>query len=190
MEITLEALGLSKEQIQERVINLTVERLLYSTGYDEECDETDEPTKFQKQLKDRVVQRIDQAIDNIAAKHVLPNIETLIEDFVLQETNSWGERKGKPVTFTEYLVQRADAYMREPVNYNGQDREQYGRNRSGWSSSSERLAYMINDKLQYEISNALKNSLKTVQESIGDSVAQSVKMRLKDITTNIQVAVK
>lgn len=188
MEITLEALGLSQAQIQDRVIELVVDRLLSSTGYDEYGDEVDEPSKFEKAMKDRIKRRVDQSIDEIAGQHVIPNVDNFLINFVIQKTNDWGEAKGEPVTFVEYIAERAEAYMREKVDGNGKSRSEAGG--YSWSGKQERLTYLIDNKLQFAISTALKGSLKTVQESIGESVAETIRAQLKQITTDIKVAVK
>ncbi|MEL7111405.1 MAG: hypothetical protein AAGK93_00525 [Pseudomonadota bacterium] len=165
-----------------------VERLLYSEGFDEDGDIEIKSTKFQKQMKERIVAQVDGAIENIAAKNVLPNVEQYLLGFAIERTNQWGERKGEPVSFVEYITGRADEYIREKVDSQGRSKAEAGG--YSWSAKQERLAYLIDKHLQYAIENSLAKNLKTVQESIAESVAETVRLRLKEVTTKINVAVK
>ena len=117
MGIDLKALDISKEEIEDRIVNTVSEAILSSVGYDSEGDEAFGNSAFHKKTKELIQKRIDDAIYALAERHVLPNITSHIENLVLQETTKWGEKVGKPITFIEYLTLRADAYMREEVNF-------------------------------------------------------------------------
>ena len=47
------------------------------------------------------------------------HVTAYVESFCLTETNKWGKKTGKSMTFTEYLVQRAELYLTEKVDLRG-----------------------------------------------------------------------
>lgn len=188
MQITLEALGLTKEDISERVIASIVERMLYDV---DACDEEGNPvqsrSQFQDQLKDRVKQQITASIDEIAAKHVLPNVSIYLENLCLQETNRWGEKQGKSVTFIEYLIGAAERFMSEEVDYEGKpkgDSSSYN-----WKKSSTRVAHLVHKHLQYSIETAMKGALADANSAIVGGLEHAVKIKLAEVQANLKVAV-
>lgn len=136
-----EALGISKKELQDRV----VDRL---------CSEiTDDLyTKLQKQTQEYA----DKKVADLANKHVFPNINALIEDLTLQKTNQWGEKVGEKVTFIEYLIKQAEAYMNEPLDSQGKTREE---NPFQWQKKQTRIMYLINNHLHNSIESAMKNAI-------------------------------
>lgn len=185
--ITLESLGLSQEDIAERVVDRIVDRLLNSYVADEDDEDVATSSKYMTNLQELVHKKINESVENIAAKHVLPNIETYLEGLCLQETNSWGEKKGKPVTFIEYLVQRAEAYMLEEVNYEGKSKGQNGS--YSWSKSGTRISYLVNQHLQYSIQTAMQNALKDANSHIVGGLEQAIKIKLAEVQNSIKVGV-
>lgn len=188
MELSLEALGLSKEDVADRVVERIAEQLLssYATDEDGELVETGH-SPFKKMLQDRIIARVNQSIDEIAAKHVLPNVTSYLENLCLQETNQWGEKKGKPVSFIEYLVQRAEAYLQEPVSHQGKTQKEDTYN---WRSNTTRVSYLIHEHLQYAISTAMKTALDGANKTIVGGIEKAVRIALEQVAGTLKVDVK
>lgn len=188
MEITLEALGLKQADIADKVVDRIVERMLsQAETFDEEGDITDgEPTRFSKMIQDRIKKRIDDAVEGIAGKHLLPNVTAYLETLCLQETNKWGEKQGKTVTFIEYLVQRADAYMKEKVSHTGKTKEE---DSYSWRENTTRVSYLIHEHLQYAISRAMKEALTKANASITGGIETAVRVSLQNLTVSIPAPV-
>lgn len=121
-DLTLESLGLSQEDLAEKLVDRLAENLLTSINYDPEGGDWHSSSPFAKKLDKLVKDRLDQIVNDMAEKHVLPGVTKMVEDMMLQETNKWGEKKGEPVSFREYLVSRADHWMREQVDYKGKSK--------------------------------------------------------------------
>jgi hypothetical protein len=185
--LTIESLGLSKDDIADRVVDRLVDTMLHGYSLDQDGEEVAENTKFKAEIQERVKKRIDQAIDEIAGKHVLPNVAQYLETFCLQATNQWGEKKGERVTFVEYLVQRAEAYMAEKVNYAGKSKSEDGG--YSWSANTTRVAYMIDKHLQYSIETAVKTALSEANKQIAGGLVGAVKVQLENALANIRVGV-
>lgn len=188
MELSLEALGLSKEDVAERVIERIAEQMLSSYDQDDDGEKVERPSRFKEMLQKRIIERVNQSIDEIAAKHVLPNVTGYLENLCLQETNQWGEKKGAKVTFTEYLVQRAHAYMTEDVNYEGKSKAEVGS--YSWSKSTTRIASLVHKHLDYHIKDAMTKALATANSAIVGGLEAAVKTGLSQALAGLKVDVK
>lgn len=187
--ITLESLGFTQEDLQERVIERLCEQVLAGKGYDEDGNEFYQESQFKRKLDERIKAQVEQTINAIAEKHVLPNVAQYVETLTLQQTNAWGEKRGQPVTFIEYLVARAHAYIQEEVNYEGKSKAE-SRDSYGWSKSTTRIAYLVNKHLQYSIETAMKQALASANNAIAGGIEAAVKMKLQEVVGGLQIAVK
>lgn len=185
--ITLESLGFSKEDLQERVIEQLCSQVLSGKTYDEDGNEEWADSQFKRKLDDRIKAQVESSIAVMAEKHILPNVAHYVENLTLQQTNKWGEKQGKSVTFIEYLTQRAEAYIQEEVSYDGKTKEQGG---YGWNKSTTRIAYLVHQHLQYSIESAMKEALKTANSAIAGGIQEAVKIKLQEVVGGLQVAIK
>lgn len=186
MELTLESLGLSQEELQGRVVNALAERVLAGIGIDDDGTFTQRSQTAEK-LQEKLRKHIDAAIDDIAAKHVHPNVTQFIENLCLQETNKWGEKAGAKLTFIEYLVARAENYLREPVNYEGKAK---GEDSYSWSAKTTRIAHMVDRHLQFSIESAMKAALANANAAIVGGIEAAVKIKLDEVSKSLKVSVQ
>ncbi len=187
MSIDLQALGFTQEELQERVVERIVESVMTDRVYDPDSDsEYEQHSAFRADLKKRVKTRIDEKIDELAQKFVLPNVSEYIETLTLQQTNQYGEKKGEPITFIEYLVQRAQDYMQEKVNHSGKSKAE---DSYSWSGTQTRITYLINSHLQYSIETAMKDSLKLATGEIARGLHETTRLKLNEIAASMKVAV-
>lgn len=189
MSIDFQALGFTQEELQERVIARLCEQLLTGMDYDPDTgDDFPVASQFRRGVDERVKKQINDTINAIAEREVLPNVASYIESLTLQETTTWGEKKGAPVTFTEYLVARAQAYMQEEVSHDGKGKSEA----SGysWSSSKQtRIAYLIHQHLQYSISTAMKDALTVATGEIAKGIHETARHKLNEIAASLKVNV-
>lgn len=185
--ISFEALGLTKEDLQERVIDRICERALETLSFDEDGEGHAVPSKMSRQIDERIKEHIAATINALAEKHVLPNVSQYIENLTLQETSKWGEKVGKPVTFLEYLIQRAEAYIQEPVNYVGKTKAEEGYR---WSASQTRITYLVNKHLQYSIETAMNEALKTANSAIIGGIDAALKIKLQELADKMKIVVQ
>lgn len=187
--ITIEALGLTKDELTERIVRRAVDEMLSRTvvGYDEDGDDVvDEvPTQLANQIKAMVKDRIDAKITEIAEGHVLPRVSEYVENAVLQKTNAWGEKIGEPITFVEYMTQRADEYMRETVNYDGKSKKEAGD--YSFNGKQSRVTHLIERHLHHSIETGVKNALQSVNTTIGAALAETVKLKLQEAAASLKV---
>jgi len=185
--IDLEAIGISAEELQERVVDRIAERALNNLSFDEYGDPHARPSALKRKIDEEIQKRIDEAVTEIADKHILPNVSEYVETLTLQTTNKWGEKKGEPITFIEYLVERAHAYMTEEVDWNGKTKGvEYG----SFRKAGTRVAFMIDKHLQFNIEQAMTQALREVNGSIAKGLEETVKMKLAEILQGLKVTTK
>lgn len=187
-EISLDALGLDQDKLAEKLVDRLAQNMLTSIGYDEDGDDWFGTSQFASKLNNMVKARLDQVVTELADKHVLPRVNEMVEGLVLQQTNTWGEKVGKPVTFIEYLTQRADAYMQEEVDFDGKTKGERGG--YSWSKRSTRVAYMIDRHLHYSIENAMKAALANVNNSVATGLEEATKTAIREVTSKLTVKVE
>lgn len=194
MNIDLASIGLTKEELQDRVVSAIANSLLTTVRFNMDPDiNPDEDSGYvensllKRKLDAEVMKKIDEAITELGNKHVLPLVTSVIEGHVLQQTNQWGEKKGEPMTFIEYLIDRAGQYIREPVNYNGKSRAEDNYN---WSQKSTRVTWMIDKHLSLAIDKAMTSALKTANESIIGGLKEAVNVALRSVVVTTKTEVK
>jgi hypothetical protein len=168
--MNLEELGITKDELADRLVEALARDLNMDTT-----------------LGEMVRDRLHAKIQEVAEEHVLPRVDELIEGIVLQKTNAWGESQGEKKSFREYLVDRAEAYLREEVNFEGKSKAEH---RGGyWNKGQTRITHLVDQHLQYAIESALKDALKMVNEALTHGIAETVKMKMGEIAKSIKVKV-
>ncbi|MFD1121868.1 hypothetical protein ACFQ2T_05085 [Methylophilus flavus] len=188
MNIDVAALGFTQEELQERVIDRICQTLLSSMAYDDENDsEWPIESKFQNAIKKHVEAKVQETINKLAEKHVLPNVANYIETMTLTKTNQWGEKVGTGKTFIEYLTDQAQEYMNEMVDYQGKTKSQSGS--YSFNGTQTRLTHLVNNHLHYSIETAMKEALSIANSSIATGIQETVKVKLSDISKALKVSV-
>lgn len=177
--IELSELGLSKQELTDRVVEAIAEHFLSDDDYSRLID---------AKVNKMVVEQIDAAVEQLGDKIVGPRVAEMVETQCLQATNHWGEKTGDPLTFIEYLVQRAEGYLTEKVNHNGESREE-ARDTYQFKGAQTRVAHMVDAHIQYSISVALKKALESVNSQISQGIAETVKTQLAEILERLSVGV-
>lgn len=184
--LTLAQLGLTEETLADRLVDKLAKAMLESLQYDEESGEWYGESAFAKRLSARVADQLNSVVDTLAEKHILPRVAEMVETLTLQETNKWGEKLGKPLTFVEYLTQRADAWMREDVDYQGKTK---GQDSFSWKKSGTRVEYMIDKHLQYQISDAMTKAVSAANKSIVEGLQSAVNIKLGEIKVQLDTKI-
>ncbi len=186
--ITLESLGFTQEELQQRVVDQLCETAMARRVVDNEHGDNYMPSDVRKQLDKLVKDRCDEKIKEIADKFILPNVAHQVETLVIQKTNQYGEKTGEPVTFIEYLTKRAEQYLMEEVDHDGKTKEE---SRGGyWNKNQTRITYLINSHLEHHIGQAMKNALALTQEGVGKALLETAKIKLNEFATGIKLSVE
>lgn len=182
----LEELGITKNELVERVIERCCDRILLEHRVNSDGDNWDYDSPIAVSLKKIFQAHVDAALAEVVDKYILPKAAQYIENVTLQMTNKWGEKRGEPLTFLEYLTQRAEAYLTEEVDYNGKTR---GQDSCGWKADQTRIAFMVGKHLQYAIQTMMESAMKSANSAIVGGIEGAVKIKLAEVAEKLQVKV-
>lgn len=188
MELSLESLGITKEELQQRVVDQIVAQVMSTEYSDEDGEAVFQTSAFAKGLDAAVKERINAQVAKIAEQHVLPKVGEFVESICLQETNKWGEKTGRKMTLTEYMAERADAYLREQVSYDGKSKGE-GDSYS-WRGTQTRITYLVHQHLHYDVEKAIKEGITNATKVIGDGIRATVALKLAEVSNALKIEVK
>lgn len=179
---TLKALGISPEELGQRIVDQAVEALLNTTGFNPDTEEeTHYESRFKREIEARVQKVVDQKIAALAAVHILPRVGEMIEQADMRRTNGYGEAKSPPMTFKEYIAYRAEVYMTEDVDYHGKSKADLeARNEStyNWRSCGPRLTVLmrnyIRDSLEKQATAAITDVNKVIAKNIEQAARDAI----------------
>lgn len=188
----LKELGITKEELATRVVDRVAGRLLerrcgrYDPEDDDDYDSTC-PTEFSREIETLIRERIHEDVARLSEAHILPHVTAMVDDLTLQETTKWGEKKGKPVSFTEYLIERAGVYLEEEVNAKGNSRTE-GHDYD-WKSAGPRLKLLVRNRLNSRIAKAMEEAVAKLNASFADTITTTVKEQLAEFAEKLKVKV-
>lgn len=183
--MNLEELGISKEKLQELVVERVSEEVLHGRSQEEDGGET-----LSQRLRQLATDAADARVVALFAEYIEPRIAEFIDGLILQKTNEWGEAQGKSFTFIEYLIDRAEKHIAEPVDYRGRSESECKSQRDSFRKAQGRLVYMVDDKLQYSIKIAMEKAMEDANSVLADGIATTVKAQMADIAKNLKVSAK
>lgn len=177
-DITLSQLGISPENLETKLLEILAQDFWeksFAGSVDDEGRyhrlENFVLSKLEKQTKET----IDTAIEKLASETLGPAIETFIQNYKVQQTNSYGEKKGEAKTFTEYLMDRATNYCMQPVKYNGEPADSYGA-----KNDQTRITYLINKHLQSEIEKLVQKHIHEANKLFAKGLNETVRMMINE----------
>ena len=193
MMFDLNLLGMTQEELQHRVVDRAAEMMLKTTvlAYDSDTGgeyEEQYETPLTKRLSAIIKERIDAKFTKLADASILPRVTEMLENLTMQETNKWGEKKGERVTFVEYLVQRAENYLREEVDYDGHAKAEC-RDSYNWSASTTRVAHLVHKHLHVSVERAMKIALENANSAIVGGLKDAVVAALEGVAKKLKVEV-
>lgn len=181
----LASLGITPADLQERIIERAVEALLSEQHFDEDGEAFHKRSDLSNRVTEMVTKRINDRIDALAAEHLLPKLTAHIDTLVLQETSKWGEKKGEPMTVVEYLVARCNAYMSEQVDHNG--KSQKDGDSYNWRANTTRIAFAIDQHLQYNIKTAMEKSLADANTAMAKGLHEACRVAINQVAEKFKV---
>lgn len=181
---TFALLGLSKEELQSRVVDQICERVLSSVGIDDEGGEHSYPSQVRVRLQAAAKKQIDDALNDFADKFIVPGISKHLETLVLQPTSQYGEKKGTPQTFLEYLTRRAEEWLGEKVNEKGQTRKE---DSYSFKEHSTRAVWIIDQQLQKKLSDMMTGQIAATHAQLGQVMQDTIKSVFERTFSNLKV---
>lgn len=187
---TLEALGVSAEDLADRIVDQAVNTLLSSTGFNPDTEEeTRYESRFKREIEARVQKAVDEKIAALAAVHIVPRVGEMIEQADMRKTNGYGEPKGPSLTFKEYIAHRAEVYMTEDVDYHGNskaDLEARSESTYNWRNCGPRLTVLMRNY----IADSLEKHAKAAVNDVNKVIAKNIENAARDAITAAAGAIK
>ena len=175
MNFDLASIGLTQEDLQARVVEAIADGLRLSQFADDEGNVCGRPREM---LDAKVKNAIDAAIAIYADKVLTPTITGNIAAMTITPTNGYGEKKGPPLTITEYVAKAASEYLHEQVNEKGQGR---GQDSYNWTAKSSRAFWLINAAVQQNVHQQINDALAAVNTEVAAAVSEAVKAQIGKI---------
>lgn len=184
---TLEALGIDRETLADRIVDQCVAALLSSTGFDEDGEKSTYESRFKQAIQKKVLDAVNEKIVTLAERLVVPRVGELIEGADFQVTSRYGEPKGPKLTFKEYLAERAQNYMSEPADINGKAKhESDGYN---WRECGPRLTVLMRIYIADSMQKAAQSAITDVNKVIAKGVEKAAKDAIEQAATSLKVSV-
>jgi hypothetical protein len=134
---------------------------------------------------------IKTSVEKIGKEHIYPMADKLITEHIFQKTTTWGEKKGEPLTFVEYLVKRAEEYLSEDVNEKGLAyRDSAGYNQRDWKSAGPRLVTLVDQTLTKKMRESMNAAAEKINVTLAERLAETAKKELQRIARMLEVEVK
>ena len=190
---TLEALGISTEALGDRIVDQAVEALLNTCGFDPDTEqETRYESRFKKAIEARLQKAVDEKIATLAAVHLVPRVGELIEKADMRKTNQYGEPKSSSMTFKEYLAHRAETYMTEQVDCNGNSKADLEANNKSiydWRACGPRLTVLMKLHIKDTMQKSAQAAVTDVNKAIAKNIEDAAKAAIASAAGAIKVVV-
>ena len=191
MEISLESLGLTTEQMQDRLIEAMIDRFLTSRVSDEDGEPVVVASRFKDAVQKAIAERVDASVERLIAPALEGGVGSYLSTFRIQHTSIYGEPKREPETITEYIVRRANEYLTEGVDWQGRTKEDVRKSGSSYGShrsETTRVAFLIDKRLNEEIAQAMKQALASANDAITNGLKSAVAFELNKLNAKLKEA--
>lgn len=186
MDISLESLGLSTEDMRERLVDAMIDRFLTSKVSDEDGEPVVVASQFQAAIRTSITKRVDESVERLLAPALDRNIDTFLRGFVIQPTNGYGEPKREPRTITEYMADQVHAYLFEGVDALGKTKKERGSDSYNFASKANRVTFLIDQKLQELIATKMSEALKEANSLITNGLKAAVAFELDKLNAKLK----
>ena len=185
---TLSALGISPEELGNRIVDQAVETLLNTTGFNPDTEEEKRyESRFKREIEARIQKAVDEKIAALAAVHLIPKVGEMIEMADMRKTNAYGEAKTPSMTFKEYIAHRAEEYMSEAVNIRGLSKAEDGSYQ--WQSAGPRLTVLMRNYIRETLEKHAKAAITDVNKAIAKNIETAARDAINAAASSLKVAV-
>jgi len=186
---TLEALGISPEDLGNRIVDQCVEALLNSTGFNPDTEEeTRYESRFKREIEARIQKAVDEKIAALAAVHLIPKVGEMIEMADMRKTSAYGEPKGPPMSFKEYIAHRAAEYMSEDVDSECLSKAEEGGSYR-WKPEGPRLTVLMRGYIRDSLEKHAKAAITDVNKVIAKNIETAARDAITAAASALKVAV-
>ena len=182
---TLEALGISKADLLEKVVDKVAADILLDSYVDDGGDYGNRDTTFAKAMKRMVVERIKALVAKEAEERVLPSVVALVEQAVMVKTNRYGDKVAEPRTFREYIAEQVVEWMGEKVDPQGKVQADYHYG-DQFKSAGTRVQQLVRAEVGKSLDPIIKEQTELIHKQIQDAILMTVGDKLRAVVAALE----
>lgn len=183
-------LGMTQDELQQRVVASCADRLLTTFSVDDENVAYPRESKLKAAIKAEVWERIRKTVERNCEDEFQPRVDAYFESLLVPCTNKFGEKKGEPMTFMEYVTAAIDKYLAEAVDKDGRSREEASSRGVSFRKHRTRLEHVVDVQLTDRIHDLTKEAVQNISQTAGDRLIDAVKAELDRLSSSLTVAIK
>lgn len=180
MTIPLEALGFSREEIQNKIVDAAVEDLLSGVSVDDEGNAHRMASRLRESFNTELTQRIADTVSNLVSTLVTPEY---IRATTFPRYSKYGEKKGDPLTFKEFVEQCVSKILDAKVDDSGKILEPGS---YGYDRGKHFMSGLVEKAVERELREAIQKGLINIQQE----VTNALKAAATEIITKITASIK
>lgn len=186
MAIDYADLGITKEELQDRIVQRIADNTLNSMFVDDEGNVHERAdSKFKQKASDMIASAIDAGVRQMIDKYVASNLSGTLLNLSFQKTNNYGEKKGEPQTLMEFIADSINTYLKEQVDKDGKSKPH---DSYGWKPEGTRAYWLVNKSIRDNMHEAINTTLKDSNTTIADAISEAVKMNVQAFTKQFKVS--
>lgn len=183
MEFDLKLIGMTQDELQQRVVSTIADAMLHDKSWDEDGNEGRYRSAFRDKLAKEIQGRIDEAVKGLTEEVVGEALPDLVKQMIFKRTNRYGERNAEDVPFCEYIAGLVETYLMETVREDGKSGDSYGDN----SKKQARIAWLVDARLKSDTNAAVKRALGDANKGIAELLKQAVCDSVAKVVDAVQV---
>lgn len=187
----LQAVGLTPEELQQRVVVHVSEMLLKQYEYDPEDNSSySVASRFAKQAQENIKAAIDLKFEQVAREIIVPMISEQVDNLIIQRTSQYGEKKGAAVTFLEYLTERVDQILTEPVDAQGRTKAECERARDSWyAGKTNMVTNLIGAEVDKQISRFAQDMARTALDQVKEALVTGLAATFDEAKAKTKISI-
>lgn len=180
MDINLEQLGITQEQLIEKVVDRISEELLWDAedGYAN--------SKFARRVKKHIDEKVNASVSAVADKYMVPAFLEHLEGMRFETTNGYGEPKTEPKTLREFIAHRAENYLDEVVDREGKTRRQG----NSFAEYGTRAKWLVDRFFTGSVTVKLKEYVDAANDHLSKGLTGALTDGINELLTKLNVTIK
>lgn len=166
--LTLEQIGLTQEELQQRVIEAIASQLLEENLEDEDGDTYSRKTSLHTKLREAIIARVDEKVGLLATMTTASQLPQYLNDLVFTRTNGYGEAKEPGEKLRAHIDRLVGEYLSVQVTSDGNT----ARYRDDKTTS--RLEWILGKHVRGLVKEAIDTYLKHAGDIIAGDLREAV----------------
>lgn len=178
--IPFEALGISRDELINKIVDAAVEDLLSSVSTDDEGNSYKMSSRLREDFNTELTKRISSTVSGLVDSLVTPEY---IRTTTFPRYSKYGEKKGDPLTFKEFVEQCVNKILDSRIDDSGKILEPGS---YGYDRGKHFMSGLVEKTIERELREAIQKGLINIQQE----VTNALKAAATEIITKITASIK